>query len=63
MTVEYVLLIVCVFMISMKFFASAPSKAFRESGPRMAARVEQQLSTGGEFKTHQGAALPWEADQ
>lgn len=38
---------------------SAPAKAFKESGPRLAARVEQQLATGDGFKPG-GDHLKWE---
>lgn len=41
---------------------SAPAKAFKESGPRLAARVEQQIETGGGFKPG-GAPLKWEEGQ
>ena len=38
---------------------SAPAKAFKESGPRLAARVEQQLATGDGFRPG-GSPLKWE---
>lgn len=60
MTVEYVLLIVCFFMISLKFFFSAPRDAFRDYGPVLAARVEKQLVTGHGFKVQDGRSHEWE---
>ncbi|QDK36202.1 hypothetical protein [Bdellovibrio sp. NC01] len=58
MTVEYVLLLFAVFFIGLKVFISAPAKAFKESGPRMGARVEMQLETGGGFQT-KGKVQQW----
>ncbi len=49
MTIEYVLLLIAVFFVGLKFFMTAPADAFRNSGPRLAARVEQQLATGNGF--------------
>jgi hypothetical protein len=60
MTVEYVLLIVVVFMFVVKGFLSAPAGAFKKSGPHLAARVEQQLATGDGFKK-QGNLIKWNA--
>lgn len=62
MTIEYVLLLIAVFMIGLKAFISAPSEAFRGSGPRLAARVEKQLDTGQGFKP-KGNRLNWQAAQ
>ena len=59
MTIEYVLLLVCIFFFGIKAMVSAPAKAFKESGPRLAARVEQQLATGDGFKPG-GDHLKWE---
>lgn len=59
MTIEYVLLIVSVVMISMKFFVSAPSEAFKNAGPRLGARVENQLATGVRFKVKGGKEPKW----
>lgn len=58
MTIEYVLLLICTFMFGLKAFMSAPAEAFRNSGPMLAARIEQQLSTGDGF-TSDGKALEW----
>ena len=54
MTIEYVLLLIAVFFIGLKFFMTAPTEAFKNSGPRLAARVEQQLSTGNGFVDKSG---------
>lgn len=60
MTVEYVLLLVCVFAIAMKSFMSAPTNAFKQSGPRLGARVEKQIATGDGFRD-KGARISWKA--
>ena len=62
MTVEYVLLLICIFAIGLKFMTSAPADAFRNSGPRMGARIEKHLATGAEFKP-QGQKLRWQSDR
>lgn len=38
---------------------SAPAKAFKDSGPMLAARIEQQIATGDGFKPG-GNHLGWE---
>ncbi len=60
MTIEYVLLLFCMFMISMKFFFSAPMNAFRDYGPVLGARVEKHITTGHGFKMQDGSAHRWE---
>ncbi len=62
MTIEYVLLMICIFGIGLKFFASAPMDAFKEAGPRLGARVEVHLATGTGFK-HQGKSHRWDEAQ
>jgi hypothetical protein len=49
MTIEYVLLMVVVFGIGLKVFVSAPMDAFKNSAPKLGARVEKQLTTGAGF--------------
>ncbi len=49
MTIEYVLLLVVIFGIGLKVFVSAPMDAFKNSAPRLGARVEKQLTTGAGF--------------
>jgi hypothetical protein len=49
MTIEYVLLLVVTFAIGMKIFVSAPMDAFKNSAPKLGARVEKQLNTGAGF--------------
>lgn len=61
MTIEYVLLLIAVFGIGLKFFISAPKDAFREGAPRLAARVEKQIATGDGFRIN-GNRLQWEKD-
>lgn len=36
-------------MFALKVFVSAPMEAFKESSPRLGARVEKHLSTGTGF--------------
>lgn len=61
MTVEYVLLLVIVVGVGMKVLIAAPTKAFQESAPRLALRVEKQLMTGQGFdKVQDGTAIQWE---
>ncbi|MFM6929444.1 MAG: hypothetical protein ACKOX6_13330 [Bdellovibrio sp.] len=62
MTIEYVLLLTAVFFIGLKAFLSAPGDAFRNSGPRLAARVEKQLATGDGFSP-KGQKNAWSGDQ
>lgn len=62
MTIEYVLLMIAIFAIGLKFMISAPSDAFRESAPRLGARVEKHLTTGEGFKSG-GQKLRWLSDQ
>ncbi len=50
MTIEYILLLVVVLMMAVKVFVSAPMTAFKESAPRLGARVEKQIATGTGFK-------------
>jgi hypothetical protein len=57
-TIEYVLLMIAILGIGLKAFISAPSEAFRGSGPRLAARVEKQLDTGPGFKPR-GSVNEW----
>ncbi len=60
MTVEYVLLLIMTVMLGMKVLINAPTKAFRESAPRLALRVEKQLMTGQGFdKVQSGASIIW----
>ncbi|HEX7674717.1 MAG TPA: hypothetical protein VF412_11135 [Bdellovibrio sp.] len=61
MTVEYVLLMVAAIFIGLKLFVSAPTKAFINSGPRLGARVERQLETGGNFQPG-GSRNTWGAN-
>ncbi|MFZ4403608.1 MAG: hypothetical protein ACOYOK_05845 [Pseudobdellovibrionaceae bacterium] len=63
MTIEYVLLLICVFMFTVKVFVSGPKEAFKDSGPRLGARIEQQLATGSGFKPSAGQDLAWKSDQ
>ncbi|RYZ86152.1 MAG: hypothetical protein EOP06_15035 [Proteobacteria bacterium] len=58
MTIEYVLLLIAVFFIGLKFFITGPQDAFKTSGPRLAVRVEKQLLTGQGFKI-QGKKTIW----
>ncbi len=61
MTIEAILLFVVVFLVGIKAFVSAPQKAFTESGPKLAARVEKHLVTGRGFSQKRG--LVWKAER
>ncbi len=58
MTIEYVLLLICVFAIGMKAFVSAPKAAFKEGAPRLGARIEKQIATGEGFRM-KGQRVNW----
>lgn len=60
MTIEYVLLLFATLLIALNYFISAPINAFKLSGPRMAARVERHLETGGGFKKSNGSTNQWQ---
>lgn len=62
MTIEYVLLLFAAFFIGLKFYMTAPAEAFREAGPRLGSRIEQQLATGDGFKP-KGNRMPWAGEQ
>ncbi len=62
MTIEYVLLLIVVFGFGLKAFVSAPAEAFKNAGPRLGARIEQQLATGDGFKPN-GNPVGWEEDK
>lgn len=60
MTIEYVMLLVCVMAIALKSFFSAPREAFMNAGPKLGARVEKHLVTGQDFvRNHE---LRWVSD-
>lgn len=59
MTVEFVLLMVVVFGIGLKFFTKAPLDAFSKSAPRLGAMVEKNIATGTGFKDKNGNTLEW----
>lgn len=61
MTIEYLLLVVATFFFVIKAMLTVPQAAFKESGPRLAARIEQQLETGSGFKPERGSKLQWKA--
>lgn len=62
MTIEYVLLLIVVFGMGLKFFISAPKDAFKEGAPRLAARVERHITTGDGLRP-QGNRIEWDKDQ
>lgn len=61
MTIEYVLLLTAMLFFGLKAFISAPAEAFKNSGPRLAARVEKQLATGDGFG-NKGQKNQWSGD-
>ena len=64
MTIEYILLMIAIFGIALKFFVEAPKNAFKDSGPRLAARVEKNLATGtGFLKVSGGKGFTWSPEK
>jgi hypothetical protein len=61
MTTELVLLLsVFAFIVGGLFFGEkGPIKVFEKSGPRLAARIEQQITVGREFKVKGGSYNQW----
>lgn len=51
MTVEYILLLTLFVLFVMKGTYYGPNNAFRNAGPKLAARVEKQLITGERFSS------------
>jgi hypothetical protein len=50
MTIELILLMIVTMMITVSFFGEkGPPQVFKDSGPRLAARVERHLVTGRGF--------------
>lgn len=62
MTVEYILLLIAVFFIGLKFFTGAPRDAFEKSGPVLGMRVEKQLITGNGFKPKADQPNQWDPE-
>ena len=64
MTLEYVLLLVATVGLFFSSMVEAPKAAFRNSAPRLGARIEKHLATGTGFKTSaQKAAFRWDAER
>lgn len=59
MTLEYVLLLVATVALCFRFMVEAPKTAFRDSAPRLGARVERHLATGTGFKSNKKARSKW----
>ena len=63
MTIEYVLLLIMGGVVFMSVLIKGPKTAYEKGGVRLAARVENQLSTGTGFKPYpsQGdnGKVPW----
>jgi hypothetical protein len=59
MTLEYVLLLSVFAMTLGVVLSKGPKDSFKNSGPRLAARVEKALVTGDGFKSN-GAATQWQ---
>lgn len=63
MTLEYVLLLVMAGLMFMSVLFKAPKTAFESGGVRLAARIENQITTGSGFKPYpsQGddGKVPW----
>ena len=64
MSVEYILLLSLFVFLIMGSLVGGPQKSFSNAGPRLGARVEQHLITGGEFGESDGTKitpLQWKA--
>lgn len=57
MTVEYILILVFTVSLGLKVLISVPAKAFSESAPKLASRIEKQLVTGDGF--NENARAKW----
>ena len=64
MTLEYVLLLVATVALCFRFMVDAPKTAFRDSAPRLGARIERHLATGTGFTSSgsQKAKFRWDAE-
>ncbi len=63
MTLEYVLLLVATVGLCFSSMVEAPKAAFRNSAPRLGARIEKHLATGTGFRTSaEKASFQWEAE-
>lgn len=49
MTVEYILILLFVISLGFKGLIGVPVRAFKDSAPKLASRVEKQLITGDGF--------------
>lgn len=58
MTIEYVLLLTATVFLILKAFMTAPTQAFANAGPRLGARIEKQLVTGGGYLSD-GVTSTW----
>jgi len=66
MTVELVLLLgIYVFIVIGAFFGpTGPISTFKKSGPRLAARIERNISVGDGFRNSQdGSGVVWHPPQ
>lgn len=54
MIIEYILLLAAFVMFFGKALWSEPGKSFKDSGPRLGARIERSLVTGNGFKKGSG---------
>lgn len=50
MILEYVLLLTMIVLFVTSVIFNGPNDAFKNAGPKLAARVEKQLITGDRFK-------------
>ena len=59
MTVEYVLLLSLFVLFFMGALIKGPNDAFKNAGPKLGARVEQNLMTGTGWTGRNGQAIEW----
>ena len=59
MTTELVLLMGIFAFVVGGVLIKAPKQAFRDSGPKLGARIERHLATGQDFHDRSGARMKW----
>ena len=62
MTTELVLLMGIFAFVVGGVLIKAPKQAFRDSGPKLGARIERHLATGRNFHDRGGNAIKWEKE-
>lgn len=63
MTLEYALLLSVFVVLLFGVFWNGPRESFFTAGPRLGARVEKNLVTGGGFSPGGQGTVRWKSDQ